>query len=163
MCVGSSGGGFLSEQMVMAFWQAFSRFAKSQAPQADVTQFGDTPAMQSELCRMIVASQKRATASLALWYGADREALPRVGELRIVLDGAGIPRSVIEITEVREGPLDSADAQFAANEGEGDGSLEYWLAEHRRFFARELAAEGLALSDKVQVIFERFRLVWQPD
>ncbi len=81
----------------------------------------------------------------------------------MVSDGAGAARCVIEITSVFEARFCDADEAFVAAEGEGDGSLSYWLREHERFFSAELAAEGLAFSLNVRVMFERFRLVWAPD
>ncbi len=144
------------------FWIAFCKNHGTFGVMPGTTEFGDTPAMKNELCDLVLAGRKRATASLAFWYGWDRASLPKPGDFTIMLDGAGTPRGVIETMEAREGPLHSVDAQFAADEGEGDGSLEYWLAEHRRFFTNELASEGLEFADTVRVIFERFRLVWQP-
>jgi uncharacterized cupin superfamily protein/uncharacterized protein YhfF len=144
------------------FWIAFCQSRGTYGPVPSATDFGNTPAMKDELCDLVLVGRKQATTSLALWYGPDRATMPRPGAFTIMLDGAGTPCGVLETMEVREGPLNSVDAQFAADEGEGDGSLDYWLAEHRRFFAWELAIEGLEFTDTVRVIFERFRLVWQP-
>jgi hypothetical protein len=52
------------------------------------------------------------------------------------------------------------DAAFAWDEGEGDRSVAYWLDAHRRFFARRCAQLGVAFSDEVLTVFERFELVW---
>jgi uncharacterized protein YhfF len=117
--------------------------------------------MQDELCALVLAGRKRGTASLALWYGAERTCLPKAGELRVVVDGGGAPRCVIEILEVEERRFCDVDADFAAVEGEGDGSLAYWRLEHERFFAAELASEGLPFSAAVRVVLERFRVVWR--
>ena len=144
------------------FWIAFCKSGGIFGPMPATTEFGDTPEIRNDLCALVLEGRKRATAGLALWHGWDRATAPKSGELRIVLDGGGIPRCVIETTEAREEPFNAVNAQFAADEGEGDGSLEYWLAEHRRFFTSELASEGLEFADTVRVIFERFRLVWQP-
>jgi len=116
--------------------------------------------MQDELCGLVLAGVKRGTASLALWYGAEREFLPKVGEVRVVVDGGGRPRCVIEILDVEEMRFCEVDEEFAAVEGEGDGSLDYWRREHERFFGAELTGEGLAFSVEVRVVLERFAVVW---
>jgi uncharacterized protein YhfF len=69
---------------------------------------------------------------------------------------------VIETVSVFEAAFREVDAAFAADEGEGDGSLAYWRAEHRRFFTSELIREGLVFAEDVRVVCERFRLVWVP-
>jgi uncharacterized protein YhfF len=49
---------------------------------------------------------------------------------------------------------------FARQEGEGDQTLDYWQAEHRRYFAAEQAAMGLTFSENALVICECFRLIY---
>jgi uncharacterized protein YhfF len=139
-----------------AFWAAYG--GKGACP--PTTRFGDGAAQQDELCLLVLAGRKRATASLALWYGYDRECAPKPGDLSIVLDGGGVARCLIECVDAFETAFCNVDAAFAAEEGEGDGSLAYWAAEHERFFAAELAREGVAFSANVRVVCERFRLVW---
>jgi uncharacterized protein YhfF len=129
-------------------------------PVPGVTAFGAGVAQQDELCALVLSGRKRATASLAFWYGYERELAPKPGDLQIILDGAGEPRGVIETVAVLEAAFCDVDAAFAAEEGEGDGSLAYWREEHRRFFAADLAREGLVFSEEVRVVCERFRLVW---
>lgn len=150
----------MSDERIIGFWQEFQQRHGIAAPCPPVTTFGDTPQLRDEFAGLVLAGRKRATAGLALWYGQEREMAPKSGEMEIFTDGADMPRGVIRITEIRVGPLASVDDDFARDEGEGDGSRDYWLAVHREFFARELAAEGLALADTVQVLFQRFALVY---
>jgi uncharacterized protein YhfF len=147
---------------VAAFWAAFCEARGIvQVGDAKVTFFGDGPAQQDALCALVMAGRKRATASLACWYGPGR-AMPAVGDFFVVVDGGGRARGVIELVTVEERRFCDVDAAFAAEEGEGDGSLAYWVAEHRRFFEAELAREGLAFAVTARVVCERFRLVWAP-
>lgn len=145
---------------VKEFWVAFCAATSAVGDVPRVTRFGDGQAQQDELCGLVLAGRKRATAGLALWYGYERELAPKVGDLSLVADGGGVARCVIECVEVAEMAFCDVDAAFAADEGEGDGSLAYWLAEHRRFFAAELGREGLAFAPTVRVVCERFRLLW---
>ncbi len=145
---------------VGAFWEACCRATGREGPCPQVTCFGESGAMQDELCGLVLAGVKRGTASLARWYGPGREISPKVGELRVVVDGGGTPRCVIEILQVEERRFCDVDDGFAAMEGEGDGSLDYWRREHERFFAAALAAEREAFSTQIEVVLERFRVVW---
>jgi len=145
---------------VAAFWEACCRETFRAGACPAVTCFGDNAAMQDELCGLVLAGVKRGTASLARWYGPGLEVLPKMGEWRVVVDGGGVPRCVIEILQVEERRFCDVDARFAAVEGEGDGSLDDWRREHERFFGAELAAEGMAFSVEMGVVLERFRVVW---
>ena len=78
----------------------------------------------------------------------------------IVLGGDGRPLAVVRTTDVRVGPLSSVDDSFAWDEGEGDRTRAWWLDGHTRFFTRQCAALGLTFSDDIDVVFERFELVW---
>lgn len=142
------------------FWTKFCSARDTFGPTPETVVFGASSETQEELCTLVLRRRKNATAFLARWVGEGREPLPKPGDLWIMLDGGGNPRGIIETTEIKQGAFSSVDAKFAADEGEGDGSLEYWIAEHERYFANELAKEGLIFTETEQVFFERFRLVW---
>ena len=60
----------------------------------------------------------------------------------------------------RSAPIGEVDADFAAAEGEGDGSLDYWRAAHWAYFSRRCEALGRAPSNDMPVILERFALIY---
>ena len=124
---------------------------------ADVFAFGDSPKMADELLAFVQQGSKRATAG-AVADLVDEDPFPAPGMYWGVLDGRGTPHVVIQTVEVRTGRLDSVDAAFAWDEGEHDRTLESWLDAHRRFFRRQ----GVEHPDELDVLFERFRVVW-PD
>ncbi len=147
-----------------ACWQAFR--ASSEGPTQDhydVVACGDSSEMNTELAKLIVAGAKRATASLARQFAPGGEAAPVVGGYVVVVDGDGGPRAIWQTTEVRTGPLNSVDAKFAWDEGEGERTREWRLDAHRRYFERKAAAEGFAMHDEIETVFERFEVVWPPD
>jgi len=148
--------------VIEEFWRQCCAARGVTAPCPGVTEFGDSPAMQDELSALVVAGVKRATASLARWYGEGAAPWPQPGDTWIFTDGGGVPRGVYETVAVSVTPFAEVDASFAAEEGEGDKSLAYWRASHRRFFTDELAREGLAFSEEMPVVLERFRLLWAP-
>jgi uncharacterized protein YhfF len=125
--------------------------------------FGDSPELADELITFVTDGPKRATAGLGAAYAADGDPLPRIGAHWVACDGSGAPRVVLRTHELRVGPLHSVDAQFAWDEGEYDRSLESWLEGHRRFFRRECERIGIAFSDDLEVVFERFSIVWPPE
>ena len=111
--------------------------------------FGDSPALADELLDLVLKGVKTATCSTE-----DEPNTSTQGERWIVLDGRGLPRCVIESTEVTYRRVDDVDAAFAHDEGEGDRSLAYWREAHRRYFGRQgKFSEGMML------MCERFRLV----
>ena len=128
-----------------------------------VERFGDSPALADELLRLVLASTKRATAGLVADFASAGEPLPRIGGHWIVCDSTGAPRAVLRSTDLRLGPLSSVDDAFAWDEGEGDRTRASWLEGHERYFRRTQAARGEEWSDDLEVLFERFRVVWPPE
>jgi uncharacterized protein YhfF len=108
-----------------------------------------------------MSGKKTATASLFWEYEAEGEALPQVGGYSVITGFDGEPRGVILTTEVRILPYDEVEADFAADEGEGDLSLDFWRKAHWQFFSRACAKIGRQLDAKMPVVCERFRLVYQ--
>jgi uncharacterized protein YhfF len=126
-----------------AFWQRYLATLPAAHPHRDAKPdafaFGDSPALANELATLVQTGRKRATASLPLEFTATGSRLPRVGDVSIVTLADGTPVAIIELVEVRQLPFDVVDAAFAADEGEGDGSLKWWRRAHRRYFARVCA------------------------
>lgn len=128
-----------------------------------VERFGDSAELCDELLGLVLAGGKRATAEVVAAYLSDGDPVPRIGSHWIACDSAGTPRIIIRSTELRIGPFTSVDAAFAADEGEGDRSLESWRRDHRRYWTRTAAARGAVWSEEDEIVFERFRVVWPPE
>ena len=144
------------------FWQDFRDAAGLQHDVYDVVAFGDGPEMATELAELVVAGIKRATAGLVRQFGPGGEAPPVVGGFVVLVDGSEQPRAIWRTTDVRIGPLNSVDEQFARDEGEGERTRDWWLAAHRRFFSRRAEAQGFSMHDGIETVFERFEVVWPP-
>lgn len=120
--------------------------------------FGDSEALADELARLVLSGTKRATAG-ALWaYEAAGERLAAPGDLSVVTSWAGAPLCVIETLSVEVVPFRAVTAEFAAVEGEGDGSLAFWRRAHRAYFGRECARLGRVFTEDMPVVCERFEL-----
>jgi len=122
--------------------------------------FGDSAEQADELLGLVLDGTKAATASALRDYESEDEPLPEKGALSILLDGAGHPQALIEVTDVRVVPFDEVDEQFAVLEGEGDLSLAYWRDEHRRFFTSVGSAD---FDDAMSVVLEQFQVVYRSD
>jgi len=125
----------------------------------DAWHFCDNESDANELVTLVLAGTKRATASLLWFYEAEGEPLPAVGDLSIVTDWEGRARCVIRTTSVEVVPFEEVTPEFAAIEGEGDGSLEYWRKAHEAAFTRELADSGRMLEPASPVVCQCFEIV----
>jgi uncharacterized protein YhfF len=125
--------------------------------------FGAGPEMETELAELVVAGTKRATASSLQGIMMDGDPLPVVGVYSVILDGAAEARCIIRTTALTVTPLRDVPAEFAAREGEGDGSLAYWMEGHRRYFSAEHQKLGIPFDDAIPVICEDFAVVWPPE
>jgi uncharacterized protein YhfF len=113
--------------------------------------FGDTSALADELIALVLAGKKTATCSALEMAQREDEIMPEVGLLSVIEDGAGRPRCIIETTGVVKKRFYLVDAEFAAAEGEGDGSLAYWRAAHEAYFRR-----NMDFAPDMLVVCERF-------
>lgn len=137
--------------------------AVAASPEYTIEHFGDTRRLADELLALVLSGRKRATAELVHDFIARGDQVPRIGSHWIACDGAGTPRIIIRSVELRIGDFTSADAAFAADEGEDDLSLESWQREHRRYWTRVSAAQGRRWSESDEIVFERFSVVWPPE
>jgi len=147
-----------------AFWGEFAKATGGADEERfyEAFFFGDSEAMATELAELVLQGTKRATAG-ALWsYEAEGQRLPQPGDLSIVTDWSGQPLCVIQTQSVEVVPFHEVTAEFAATEGEGDGSLAFWQRAHREFFSRECAAAGKEFTESMQVVCERFSMVYRP-
>ena len=125
-----------------------------------VWHFGDSDALAHELAELVLMGVKRATAGLLWDAEEDPSAMPVEDGYSIVTERSGMPRLVIRTTDFEVRPFHAVDADFAAAEGEGDRSLEYWRAAHWRYFTRRCEALGKVASEDMPVILERFELIY---
>jgi len=150
-----------------AFWQRYVATLPAEHPHRqahpDAFAFGDSAALADELAGLVQIGRKRATASLPVEFTSLGLPLPAAGEVSIVTRGDGTPVAIIELVEVRHIPFRAVDAAFAADEGEGDGTLAWWQAAHQRYFTRVSARLGGSFDEATPVICQRFRLVWSGD
>ena len=126
-----------------------------------VDKFGDSPQMADELLKPVLSGLKTATCSAVWEWEHEGNPPPKPGLLSVILNGADEPKCIIVTVEVTVKKYIEVDEVFARDEGEGDFSLEYWRAAHKRFFTRTLPAIGREFTEEMPLVCERFIIVWK--
>ena len=147
-----------------AFWSEFAK-ATCGADEGRFYEaffFGDSEELANELAALVLRGTKRATAASVWSFKAEGKRQPQPGDLSIVTDWQGHPLCVIETQTVEVIPFREVTADFAATEGEGDGSLPFWREAHRQYFTRECASAGKEFAENMLVLCERFSVVYRP-
>lgn len=126
----------------------------------DAFAFGGGGAIADTLADLVLAGTKRATTSMAVEFTSLGEALPVAGSVSIILRGDLAPVAVIERIDVKTLPFEEVGDEYAAIEGEGDGSLAYWRQAHIEFFGGVCKRLGGRFDERTAVICQVFRLVW---
>lgn len=99
-----------------------------------VSEYGFPGPLRDLLVDAIRTGRKTSTTSLVLEYEREGEPLPAVGDRAIVIDSAGDPVGIEEITQVRVVRLGDVDRAHALDEGEGFTSIAEWRAGHEGFW-----------------------------
>lgn len=118
------------DNKVQQFWDDFCRANQLEGIAfKEAFQFGFSPDWLADL---VVEGKKTGTTSGFVFYELEKEALPKVGEYSIVLDGAEDPVAVIQIQSVEVVPMNEVIEEFVLSEGEGD--YEFWWDAHEKGF-----------------------------
>jgi uncharacterized protein YhfF len=108
-----------------------------------------------------LAGVKRATAGLAWESEMEGKLPPKPGALSVVTYWNGEPACVVETLNVEVMPFEQVTVEFAATEGEGDGSLDHWRRVHWESFRRACARIGREPSKAMPVLCERFNVIFR--
>jgi uncharacterized protein YhfF len=146
----------------ITFWETFTSTRADDPTQRflEAFHFDDNQPSADELARLVLAGRKRATAGLLWAHEYENKPVPRVGDLSIVTDYAGTALCVIETVRVDIVPFEDVSEEFAATEGEGDGSLAYWRSAHEAFLGRECVRICRLPDTRMPVVCERFEVVF---
>lgn len=129
-----------------------------EAPKTDF--FGDNEKDANELAKLVMKGVKKATSHSLLGLQHRNEALPKIGDFLVVTNWAGEAQCIIRTTSVTLKPYFSIDSAFAALEGEGDKSLDYWKKVHWDFYTRELEAFDRLPRESMIIVCEEFERVF---
>jgi uncharacterized protein YhfF len=147
---------------VAPYWAAFltATGRPPATPFYEAFAFGDSDALATSLADLVLRGTKTGTATLT-WENEVDGKSPSTGDLSVVTTWQGRPLCVIETTGSEVHAFEDVGAGFAAAEGEGDRSLEFWRRAHWNYFGRVCARLGRERSPRMPVICERFRVVFQ--
>lgn len=139
-------------------WQRFKIEKNIETDVYEAWAFGASP---DKLLDLVLQGKKVATASAYRLYELEKEPSPVVGGYSVLLDSRGDAKCIIETTVLNQVPFNEVSAEFAAKEGEGDLSLQYWREVHQEFFTDCLQEIGEVFTEDMIVVCEEFRLVYQ--
>jgi uncharacterized protein YhfF len=145
---------------VVDFWDKVKRETGIRGRFQDAYGLGDNPKLVDELLALVLQGKKRAATTLVREMEAEGYPEPGPGEYSIMLDGSGVPRAVIRTVSVRRVRFRDVDENHAYWEGEDDRTLESYRREHTKYYRRRGEALGFAFSEDMEVILERFELVY---
>ncbi|GAA3220648.1 ASCH domain-containing protein [Dactylosporangium siamense] len=127
-------------------------------------QFAFPGPLRDALVAAVLDGTKTTTTALAQDYELDGEPMPAAGYRAAVIDSAGRPVAVIEMTRVDVLPLGDVDVQHARDEGEGHDTVAAWRAGHEEFWNSPdyrgwLGDPEFTVDDTTLAVLQRFRLV----
>ncbi|WP_234117588.1 ASCH domain-containing protein [Clostridium hydrogenum] len=151
-----------SQEKIDMFWKAFLKKTNRDetTKYLEAFHFELTEKLANELLHLVLDGQKKATASSLCMYEIENESIPEVGDLSIVTDWEGVPRCIIETTNITIIPFSDITYDICKREGEDD-TLESWIQGHTNFFREEGKQLGYEFSDDMPVVFEDFEVVYQ--
>jgi len=145
---------------ILDFWERVKREKGITGRFQDAWGFGDNPRLTDELLALVLEGRKRATTTLTREMEAEGYPEPREGEYSVILDGSGEPRAVTRTVNVRRARFSDVDGDHVYWEGEDDRTLESYRREHIKYYTRRGEKLGFEFSEDMEVILERFELVY---
>ncbi|UJF17733.1 ASCH domain-containing protein [Vibrio sp. SS-MA-C1-2] len=142
------------------YLQLLTTEQKNSVPQVIAEYFCADEYNANECARLINEGTKTASCSLKAGYDAENEPLPKVGGLTVVLDWQQNPVCIIELTEISLSPFNKVTAEFAAAEGEGDRSYQWWRDAHLTFFTHYTKSIDVPFTEDSLLVLERFKKVY---
>jgi len=149
---------------VQSLWQAYTTTIgrDRSADFCEAFHFHNNEKGADELAQLTLRGIKRGTASLVWAYEHDHKRPPWIGSLSVMTDWHKTPLCIIETVKIETMPFEEVSAEFAAIEGEGDGSLRYWREGHWNYFTKECQRIGRQPDPRMPVFCEQFEVVYIP-
>lgn len=123
--------------------------------------FCDNEKDADECAELVVKGIKQATATSLWWFEKNNETLPKVGDQYVVTNWNGYAKAVIETIKIEQIPYNQITSEFAAVEGEGDKSLEYWKRVHEAYYKREIEPYGDKFDENMIIVCEYFKTIYK--
>lgn len=147
---------------ILDFWEKVKKETGIRGEFQEAWGFGDNPQLMDELHALVLKGKKTTTTTLVKEMELEGWPEPKVGEYSIILDGSGRSQAIIRTVCVRRARFCEVDEEHAYWEGEGDQTLESYRREHIMYYRRRGEALGFTFSENMEVILERFEVVYPP-
>ena len=143
---------------IQKFWDRFLN--KHSLPNntvcSDIFSFDITQKKSNYLLQLVLEEKKTATTSLYI----EKEFNTRVGEYNIVTTFRGVPKAIIQITDVKILKLKDMTFELARLEGE-DETFDSWKKTHEEFLSVDAKNYNMTLNENTLIVFEIFKLVYK--
>lgn len=145
---------------VQSFWARY-RAANPGAPleTPPVFHFCDNHEDADICAALVVEGRKSATAPSLAELQLTGVPLPKAGDLAIVTNWAGEAKALIRTCSAEIRRFAEVGAEFARDEGKGDGSLSWWRTAHREYYTRVLASSDHTVDDDLAIVCQHFELL----
>lgn len=129
-----------------------------------VCEFAFPGPLRDQLVAAVLDGSKTSTTATLIEYEIEQEDLPVAGLQEVVIDSAGKPVAVIEVTEVRQTRLAEVDLQHAIDEGEGFATVAQWREGHNDFWHSQAMRDAMgdphfSVDDDTVLVLQRFKVV----
>jgi uncharacterized protein YhfF len=111
------------------------------------------------ITELAIKGIKRATTHLKIDFEINDVPRRCTGDYWMILWENLTPAVIVKLVNVEECAFRDVSAAFAAREGEGDGSLEFWKNCHEEYFKLQLADWNRDWSEDLVVVLESFEVV----
>ncbi|MFV0393810.1 MAG: ASCH domain-containing protein [Coprobacillaceae bacterium] len=147
---------------IEAFWNRYLKYNNKtkNTKYIDVFHFDLTEYWANTLLELVLEGKKRATASTVDSWKAEGDPLPKIGNLSIITNWDGIPKCVIETTNLTILPFKDMTYDICKREGE-DETLESWRKGHINYFTQDAKNLNYIFTEDSLVLFEDFEVVYQ--
>jgi uncharacterized protein YhfF len=81
----------------------------------------------------------------------------------VVTDWYKIAKAIVEVVKVEQTPFNLITDEYAAIEGEGDKSLEYWKKVHWEYYSREMEEFDEKPTEDMVIVCEQFKTIFTID
>jgi uncharacterized protein YhfF len=119
--------------------------------------------LRDRLVAAVLDGTKTTTTGLLQDFERNGEPVTTAGTRSALIDSAGAPVAVVEVTEVRIVRLADVDLGHARDEGEGNDSVASWRVAHERYwhgpaYLGWLGDPAFRVNDDTLAVLERFEL-----